>query len=174
MAVIATRSDAKLETIEQIIPGVWFRQGDLDQNGHCNNIVIEMKDYLIVVDANYPSGARATMAEIIRYRPELASSARGAGEARRILPSAATGPPRDAGGGVNTASGHQSPTRARRGRCRTPAKPLPIRGDSSQQAAEDAVYSVVIAVADTHPSRMGQIWPRETRTSSIAKIHDPI
>jgi glyoxylase-like metal-dependent hydrolase (beta-lactamase superfamily II) len=54
----------KLETIEQVIPGVWFRQGDLDQFGHCNNIVIEMKDYLIVVDANYPSGAKALMADI--------------------------------------------------------------------------------------------------------------
>jgi cyclase len=70
MAVIATRSDAKLETIEQIIPGVWFRQGDLDQYGHCNNIVIEMKDYLIVVDANYPSGARATMADIKKISPK--------------------------------------------------------------------------------------------------------
>ena len=40
------------------------RQGDLDQYGHCNNIVIEMKDYLLVVDANYPSGARALMADI--------------------------------------------------------------------------------------------------------------
>ena len=70
MALIATRSDAKLETIEQIIPGVWFRQGDLDQYGHCNNIVIEMKDYLIVVDANYPSGARATMADIGKVSPK--------------------------------------------------------------------------------------------------------
>jgi cyclase len=64
MALIATRSEGKLESIEQVIPGVWFRQGDLDRYGHCNNIVIEMKDYLIVVDANYPSGARATMADI--------------------------------------------------------------------------------------------------------------
>jgi glyoxylase-like metal-dependent hydrolase (beta-lactamase superfamily II) len=64
MALVATRSEGKLETIEQIIPGVWFRQGDLDQYGHCNNIVIEMKDYLIVVDANYPSGALAIMADI--------------------------------------------------------------------------------------------------------------
>ncbi len=63
-ALITARSDGKLETIEQIVPGVWFRQGDLDQFGHCNNIVIEMKDYLIVVDANYPSGARALMADI--------------------------------------------------------------------------------------------------------------
>src|SRR5436305_15263295 len=64
IGLIAARSEGKLETIEQVIPGVWFRQGDLDQFGHCNNIVIEMKDYLIVVDANYPSGARATMADI--------------------------------------------------------------------------------------------------------------
>jgi glyoxylase-like metal-dependent hydrolase (beta-lactamase superfamily II) len=63
-ALVATRSEGKLETIERILPGVWFRQGDLDQYGHCNNIVIEMKDYLIVVDANYPSGARALMADI--------------------------------------------------------------------------------------------------------------
>src|SRR6202011_4877349 len=63
-ALVATRSEGKLETIEQIVPGVWFRQGDLAQYGHCNNIVIEMKDYLIVVDANYPSGARAVMADI--------------------------------------------------------------------------------------------------------------
>src|SRR5260370_1111252 len=67
MEVVLVQADAgegKLETIEQIITGVCFRQGDLDQYGHCNNIVIEMKDYLIVVDANYPSGARATMADI--------------------------------------------------------------------------------------------------------------
>jgi len=53
-----------------VLPGVWFRQGDLDQFGHCNNIVIEMKDYLIVVDANYPSGARALMAEIKKVSPK--------------------------------------------------------------------------------------------------------
>src|SRR5437667_6376494 len=63
-APVATRSEGKLETIGQIIPGVWFRQGDLDQYGHCNNVVIEMLDSLIVVDANYPSGARAVMADI--------------------------------------------------------------------------------------------------------------
>ena len=65
-AFLATRSDATLGTIEQVIPGVWFREGDLAQFGHCNNIVIEMKDYLIVVDANYPSGARLLMADIKR------------------------------------------------------------------------------------------------------------
>jgi glyoxylase-like metal-dependent hydrolase (beta-lactamase superfamily II) len=66
VALFVSRSDAKLETIEQVAPGVWFREGDLKNLGHCNNIVIEMKDYLIVVDANFPNGARATMADVKR------------------------------------------------------------------------------------------------------------
>jgi glyoxylase-like metal-dependent hydrolase (beta-lactamase superfamily II) len=62
--LVVTRSEAKPDTIEQIAPGVWFREGDLTGKGHCNNIVIEMKDYLIVVDANFPSGAQAALADI--------------------------------------------------------------------------------------------------------------
>jgi glyoxylase-like metal-dependent hydrolase (beta-lactamase superfamily II) len=46
-------------TVKQIAPGVWFRQGDTrGGTGISNNIIIEMKDYLVIVDANYPSGAR--------------------------------------------------------------------------------------------------------------------
>ena len=66
LALFVARTDAKPETIAQIAPGVWFREGDLQGLGHCNNIVIEMKDYLIVVDANFPSGARATMEDVKR------------------------------------------------------------------------------------------------------------
>jgi cyclase len=45
--------------VKQIAPGVWFREGStLDGTGVSNNAIIEMKDYLIVVDANYPMGAR--------------------------------------------------------------------------------------------------------------------
>ena len=66
MALFVTRTDAKPETVEKIAPGVWFREGDIKNLGHCNNIIIEMKDYLIVVDANFPSGARATMADCKR------------------------------------------------------------------------------------------------------------
>jgi glyoxylase-like metal-dependent hydrolase (beta-lactamase superfamily II) len=66
LALFVSRTDAKPETIEKIAPGVWFREGDLTNLGHCNNTVIEMKDYLIVVDANFPSGARATMADVKR------------------------------------------------------------------------------------------------------------
>jgi cyclase len=65
IALMVSRSDAKPETLRIIAPGVWFREGDMEQ-GHCNNIIIEMKDYLIVVDANYPSGAHGTMADTKR------------------------------------------------------------------------------------------------------------
>jgi glyoxylase-like metal-dependent hydrolase (beta-lactamase superfamily II) len=65
IALFVSRSDANPETVRLIAPGVWFREGDMDQ-GHCNNIVIEMKDYLIVVDANFPSGARGAMADAKR------------------------------------------------------------------------------------------------------------
>jgi glyoxylase-like metal-dependent hydrolase (beta-lactamase superfamily II) len=60
LAFFVGAGDAQPGTVKQIVPGVWFREGDMDL-GHCNNVIIEMKDYLIVVDANFPSGARLTM-----------------------------------------------------------------------------------------------------------------
>ncbi|MEO7652802.1 MAG: MBL fold metallo-hydrolase, partial [Bryobacteraceae bacterium] len=66
LAFFAARSDAKPETVQQIMSGIWFREGDLKAYGHCNNIIIEMKDYLIVVDANFPSGAKAALADAKR------------------------------------------------------------------------------------------------------------
>ena len=65
VALFVSRSDATPETVRIIAPGVWFREGDMEQ-GHCNNIIIEMKDYLVVVDANFPSGARGAMADARR------------------------------------------------------------------------------------------------------------
>jgi len=61
LAFFEAAGDAQPGTVRQIVPGVWFREGDLEKLGHCNNIIIEMKDYLIVVDANFPSGARLAM-----------------------------------------------------------------------------------------------------------------
>src|SRR5258708_26344421 len=63
LGFIVTRSDAQANTVKLIAPGVWFREGDILGQGHCNNSIIEMKDYLIVVDANFPSGARAVLAD---------------------------------------------------------------------------------------------------------------
>ena len=58
LGFLVTRGEAQPNTVKQIVPGVWFREGDIQHEGHCNNVIIEMKDYLIVVDANFPSGAR--------------------------------------------------------------------------------------------------------------------
>ena len=64
LGLVVTRTEAQPDTIKQIVSGVWFREGDLSGKGQCNNIIIEMKDYLIVVDANFPSGAQAALADI--------------------------------------------------------------------------------------------------------------
>lgn len=61
LGFLLTRGDAQPNTVKKIADGVWFREGDLEHEGHCNNAIIEMKDYLIVVDANFPSGARAVL-----------------------------------------------------------------------------------------------------------------
>jgi glyoxylase-like metal-dependent hydrolase (beta-lactamase superfamily II) len=51
---------------ERVAPGVWFLLGDASR-GYSNTTVIEMRDYLIVVDANYPGRAK----ELIALMPQL-------------------------------------------------------------------------------------------------------
>ena len=70
MAFFATRTGAEPGDVKLIVPGVWFREGDLAKLGHSNNIIIEMKDYLIVVDANFPSGARLALETARRISPK--------------------------------------------------------------------------------------------------------
>ncbi|MGD0680904.1 MAG: MBL fold metallo-hydrolase [Terracidiphilus sp.] len=53
----------------QIAPGVWFLLGD-SSKGYSNTAVIEMQDYLIVVDANYPGRARELIAEVKTLSPK--------------------------------------------------------------------------------------------------------
>src|SRR5579862_5400057 len=60
-SLFLTRGDAQPNSVKQIVPGVWFREGDIVNQDHCNNVIIEMKDYLVVVDANFPSGARLAL-----------------------------------------------------------------------------------------------------------------
>lgn len=64
LGLFLTRGDAQPNTVKQIAPGIWFREGDIQHQGHCNNTIIEMKDYLIIVDANFPSGARAVIEDV--------------------------------------------------------------------------------------------------------------
>ena len=70
MAFLTTRTAAQPGQVKLIVSGVWFLEGDLDRLGHCNNVIIEMKDYLIVVDANFPSGAQLTLETARRISPK--------------------------------------------------------------------------------------------------------
>ncbi len=52
-----------------IAPGVWFFLGD-SSKGYSNTVLIEMHDYLIVVDANYPGRAHELLALIPQLSPK--------------------------------------------------------------------------------------------------------
>jgi cyclase len=54
---------------KMVAPGVWFLLGD-SHKGYSNTAVIEMKDYLIVVDANYPGRAKELLVEIPKLSPK--------------------------------------------------------------------------------------------------------
>jgi cyclase len=63
-AVFVSRGDAQPDSFREVAKGVWFRHGDVEGKGHCNNVVIELADSLLVVDANFPSGAEALVKDI--------------------------------------------------------------------------------------------------------------
>ena len=65
----STYYEMETETLELVTEGVWFRTGERDQ-GHCNNVVIDLGEGLLVVDANFPSGAKALMEDLARVTPK--------------------------------------------------------------------------------------------------------
>lgn len=65
-----TRGEAQPNSVKQIVPGVWFREGDIQHEGHCNNVIIEMADHLVIVDANFPSGARRVIEDAKKLSPK--------------------------------------------------------------------------------------------------------
>lgn len=54
---------AQIDTVQTIAPGVYFHQGDL-RRGHSNNGWIVMEDFVLVIEANFPSGARVVMPKV--------------------------------------------------------------------------------------------------------------
>jgi glyoxylase-like metal-dependent hydrolase (beta-lactamase superfamily II) len=69
LAPLTNAADTDRLDALRIADGVWFLPGD-SSKGYCNNVVIEMKDYLIVVDANYPGRARELVRDIHRLSPK--------------------------------------------------------------------------------------------------------
>jgi cyclase len=65
LAFQLTIAKAQPDTLKQIAPGVWFREGNFAE-GHSNNAIIEMRDYLVVIDANFPSGAKRVLEDAKR------------------------------------------------------------------------------------------------------------
>src|ERR1041385_4018252 len=61
---ITTLARAEVNKAEQIAPGVYFHEGDIQGNGHCNNGWIVFEDYVLVADANFPSGAQEIIPKI--------------------------------------------------------------------------------------------------------------
>ncbi|HZO53435.1 MAG TPA: MBL fold metallo-hydrolase [Bryobacteraceae bacterium] len=69
-AFLSVRSEAQPGTVKEIVKGVWFREGEIKEMGHCNNVIIEMKDYLVIIDANFPSGAKMALADAKKVSPK--------------------------------------------------------------------------------------------------------
>ena len=54
----------QINTVKELAPGVYFHEGDLKGRGHCNNGWVVFRDYVLVLDANFPSGAREIIPKI--------------------------------------------------------------------------------------------------------------
>jgi glyoxylase-like metal-dependent hydrolase (beta-lactamase superfamily II) len=61
-ALVAT-SKLEVGKVDELAPNVYFHEGDIVR-GHCNNGWIIFEDYVLVIDANFPSGANEIIPKI--------------------------------------------------------------------------------------------------------------
>src|SRR3990172_2763628 len=66
LGMATDRTMAQVGKVQEVVPGVYFRQGDLEHKGHCNNAWVIFEDYVVVIDANFPNGAEEVIPEIRR------------------------------------------------------------------------------------------------------------
>jgi glyoxylase-like metal-dependent hydrolase (beta-lactamase superfamily II) len=59
----AMPSPVQIGKVDQVADGIYFHQGNI-LVGHCNNGWIIFEDYVLVIDANYPSGAQEIIPKI--------------------------------------------------------------------------------------------------------------
>jgi cyclase len=58
------RASSQINLVKVLAPGVYFHEGDLRGKGHCNNGWVIFDDYVLVLDANFPSGAQEILPKI--------------------------------------------------------------------------------------------------------------
>jgi cyclase len=54
----------EVNKVENLAPDIYFHEGDIAGKGHCNNGWVVFEDYVLVIDANFPSGAREIIPKI--------------------------------------------------------------------------------------------------------------
>ena len=59
----AVASPIEVGKVDLLAPDVYFHEGNIAR-GHCNNGWIVFEDYVLVIDANYPSGAQEILPKI--------------------------------------------------------------------------------------------------------------
>jgi cyclase len=62
--LLITAALSQQSRVRELAPGVWFWQGDRDARELANCGWVIFKDYVLVIDANYPWGAKKILAEI--------------------------------------------------------------------------------------------------------------
>jgi len=60
----AAKAGDEINNAVSLSKDVYFHQGDIEHQGHCNNGWIIFKDYVLVIDANFPSGAQNILPKI--------------------------------------------------------------------------------------------------------------
>jgi len=58
------RAALEIGKVDEVAPNIYFHEGDLARKGHCNNGWIIFEDYVLVIDANFPSGAKEIIPKI--------------------------------------------------------------------------------------------------------------
>jgi glyoxylase-like metal-dependent hydrolase (beta-lactamase superfamily II) len=61
--IASPRPTAQVDKVDEVTTDVYFHQGNLGR-GHCNNGWIVFEDYVLVIDANFPSGANEIIPKI--------------------------------------------------------------------------------------------------------------
>ena len=64
LALSSRFASAEVNVVEPVAPQVYFHEGEITGKGHCNNGWIIFEDYVVVIDANFPSGAKVILPKI--------------------------------------------------------------------------------------------------------------